>query len=92
MGSEIEPAELEELAVVAEAAKVAGFSQDRQGVDGSNARDLAQPPSCNNSWARRSISSRCRMRRRASLTTMRNMTIAGASSGTGSPTLARAVW
>ena len=44
MGREVEPTELEELAVVAEAAKVAGFSQDRQGVDGSNAWDLAKPP------------------------------------------------
>ena len=43
MGCEIEPAELQELAVVAEPAEVAGFGKYSQGIDGSDASYLPQP-------------------------------------------------
>ena len=42
LGGQIKPAELQELPVMAEAAQIAGLSQDGQGVDRADARDAAQ--------------------------------------------------
>ena len=44
MGRQIEAAELEKLAMVTKAAKVASFRQNDHGVDRSDAGDLAQSP------------------------------------------------
>ena len=43
MGREIEPAELEELAMMAKAAQIAGLGENGQGDEGSDTRELAQP-------------------------------------------------
>jgi hypothetical protein len=43
MGREIEPAKLEELTMVAKAAKIAGLGENGQGDDRPDPRELASP-------------------------------------------------
>jgi hypothetical protein len=81
--------------MMTETAKIAGFGKDGQCVDRSDARDLSQeliilavPQQL---VGLRFDSLRCRIKLRASLMTIQNMRMAGASSDNGNPIDTRAV-
>lgn len=79
---------------MAEASDVASLGDDGQCVDRANPGDFAQVLIICALMASAifSIISRCRIRLRASASTIRNMVIAGESSGMGSAMETLAVW